>query len=35
LLLMILSETIRLRFVSRLLSILISPLIIIHMMSCE
>jgi hypothetical protein len=33
--LMLLSETIELRFMSRLLIIIISPLIMIHMMSCE
>ena len=33
--LMLLSETVELRFMSRLLFIIISPLIMIHMMSCE
>lgn len=33
--LMLLSETVELRFVSRLLFTIISPLIMIHMMSCE
>jgi hypothetical protein len=33
--LMLLSETIGLRFMFRLLFIIISPLIMIHMMSCE
>ena len=35
LLLMLLSETVELRFMFRLLSIIISPLIMSHMMSCE
>ena len=33
--LMLLSETVELRFMSRLLFIIISPLIMIYMMSCE